>query len=49
MVADRIGLVGALQLVPFAPLVAAVAFFIGKRNYGGDLDRLDALRTQATR
>ena len=26
MVADRIGLVGALQLVPFAPLVAAVAF-----------------------
>ena len=49
IVADRIGLVGALQLVPFAPLVAAVAFFIGKRNYGGDLDRLDALRTQATR
>jgi sugar phosphate permease len=49
MVADRIGLVGALQLVPFAPLVAAAAFFIGKRNYGGDLDRLDALRTQATR
>ena len=37
-------MLGALQLVPFAPLVAAVAFFIGKRNYGGDLDRLDALR-----
>jgi MFS family permease len=49
IVADRIGLLGALQLVPFAPLIAAVAFFIGKRNYGGDLDRLDALREQAAR
>ena len=47
IVADRIGLLGALQLVPFAPLVAAVAFFIGKRNYGVDLDRLSALREQA--
>jgi sugar phosphate permease len=47
IVADRIGLLGALQLVPFAPLIAAVAFFIGKRNYGGDLDRLNALRKQA--
>ncbi|SIT44331.1 Major facilitator superfamily MFS_1 [Paraburkholderia piptadeniae] len=49
MVADRIGLLGALQLVPFAPLVAAIAFFIGKRNYAGDLDRLNALREQAMR
>ncbi|SAL86643.1 transport protein [Caballeronia arvi] len=49
IVADRIGLLGALQLVPFAPLIAAVAFFIGKRNYGGDLDRLNALREQAAR
>jgi MFS family permease len=49
MVADRIGLLGALQLVPFAPLVAAIAFFIGKRNYAGDLDRLNALREQALR
>ncbi|MGA7779195.1 MAG: MFS transporter [Paraburkholderia sp.] len=47
IVADRIGLLGALQLVPFAPLVAAVAFFIGKRNYGNDLDRVNALREQA--
>jgi hypothetical protein len=38
-----------LQLVPFAPLVPAAAFFIGKRNYASDLDRLDALREQATR
>jgi MFS family permease len=49
IVADRIGLLGALQLVPFAPLVAAVAFFIGKRNYGVDLDRVNALREQAGR
>jgi MFS family permease len=49
IVADRIGLIGALQLVPFAPLVAAAAFFIGKRNYASDLDRLDALREHATR
>jgi MFS family permease len=49
IVADRIGLLGALQLVPFAPLVAAIAFFIGKRNYGVDLDRLSALREQAGR
>jgi sugar phosphate permease len=47
IVADRIGLLGALQFVPFAPLVAAVAFFIGKRNYGVDLDRVSALREQA--
>jgi MFS family permease len=47
IVADRIGLLGALQLVPFAPLVAAVAFFIGKRNYGIDVDRVSALREQA--
>jgi MFS family permease len=49
ILADRIGLLGALQLVPLAPLVAAIAFFIGKRNYAGDLDRLDALREQAVR
>jgi MFS family permease len=48
-IADRIGLLGALQLVPFAPLIAAVAFFIGKRNYANDLDRLNTLREQAAR
>jgi MFS family permease len=47
IVADRIGLLGALQLVPFAPLVAAVAFYIGKRTYGADVDRVNALREQA--
>ncbi|WP_250455399.1 MFS transporter [Caballeronia sp. ATUFL_M2_KS44] len=49
VLADRIGLAGALQLVPFAPLLAAFAFFIGRRNYTGDLNRLDALRQQSAR
>jgi sugar phosphate permease len=49
IVADHIGLLGALQLVPFAPLVAAIAFFIGKRSYRADLDRVNALRVQAGR
>jgi MFS family permease len=49
VVADHIGLLGALQVVPFASLVAAIAFFIGKRNYGRDLDRLNDLGEQAAR
>jgi hypothetical protein len=47
LIADRLGLLGALQLVPFAPLIAAIAFFIGKRNYTSDLDRLNTLREEA--
>ncbi|WP_410838160.1 MFS transporter [Paraburkholderia sp. SIMBA_030] len=48
LVADRIGLLGALQLIPFAGLIGAVAFLIGKRNYADDLDRLNTLaREQA--
>jgi MFS family permease len=49
LVADRIGLLGALQIVPFAALIGSIAFFIGKRNYADDLDRLDALRERAVR
>jgi MFS family permease len=49
LVADRIGLLGALQLVPLAALIGAIAFFIGKRNYADDLNRLDALREDADR
>jgi MFS family permease len=49
VIADRIGLLGALQLVQFAPLIAAIAFLIGKRSYAGDLDRLNALREKASR
>ncbi|WP_233887548.1 MFS transporter [Paraburkholderia flagellata] len=45
--ADHIGLLGALQLVPFAPLVAAAVFLIGKRNYAVDLDRVNTLREEA--
>ena len=47
IIADRIGLQGALQLVPFAPLLAAIAFAIGRSSYKRDLDRVNALREQA--
>ena len=47
IVADRIGLLGALQLVPLAPLLAAIAFAIGRGSYKRDLDRVNALREQA--
>ena len=49
ILADRIGLLGALQFVPLAPLVAALAFYIGKRSYVVDLDRVNALQEQAAR
>lgn len=39
-VADRIGLLGALQIMPFVSLVAATAFFVGKRSYARDLTRV---------
>jgi MFS family permease len=42
IVADHIGLLGALQLVPLAPLAATAAFVIGRRNYACDLDRFEA-------
>jgi MFS family permease len=44
MIADRIGLLGAMQIVPFAPLVAAAVFAVGKLNYAKDLARLEAKR-----
>jgi MFS family permease len=40
MIADRVGLLGALQLVPFAALAATLAFAVGKRHYPADLQRL---------
>jgi MFS family permease len=49
VVADHIGLLGALQLVPFAALISAMFFLIGKRNYALDLDRVNALREEAAR
>jgi MFS family permease len=48
IVADRIGLLGALQLVPIAPLLAAVAFAIGRCSYKRDLDLVNTLRERAT-
>lgn len=42
MIADRIGLLGAMQIVPLAPLLAAVAFGLGKLHYGKALAQLEA-------
>jgi MFS family permease len=41
-VADRIGLLGALQYMPLVGLVAAAAFAVGKRSYARDLARVGA-------
>ncbi|WP_168788446.1 MFS transporter [Paraburkholderia aromaticivorans] len=48
IVADRIGLLGALQLVPLAPLFAAIAFAIGRGSYKRDLDLVNTLREKAS-
>ncbi|MDN7673122.1 MFS transporter [Burkholderia oklahomensis] len=40
-IADRIGLVGALQIVPLAALVATLAFTIGRQHYGNGLRRMN--------
>lgn len=44
MIADRIGLLGAMQIIPFMSVAAAAAFVIGRRYYAGDLRRLAELR-----
>ncbi|WHZ10350.1 MAG: putative MFS-type transporter [Burkholderiaceae bacterium] len=44
IVADRIGLLGALQFVPLFSLAGAVFFLLGSRSYLKDVTRLDALR-----
>jgi MFS family permease len=48
-IADRIGLFGALNVILVAPLIAAIVFVFGWRNYTKDLSRLTALREQAVR
>jgi MFS family permease len=48
VLADRIGLLGALQMVPLISLGAAAAFFIAKRHYLLDL-RLAEPRDEADR
>ena len=40
--ADRLGLQGALQVIPCIGLAAALAFLIGKRYYARDLERVRA-------
>ncbi|MDG0025804.1 MFS transporter [Trinickia sp. Y13] len=47
MIADRIGLLGALQAIPFAALAATLVFAIGKRYYSSDLARLAKLERAA--
>ena len=46
MIADRIGLNAALQLIPFAAVGAALLFMIGKRHYPGDLLRAASPRNE---
>ena len=48
-IADRIGLLGALQLIPFIGCAAMLAFAIGRSRYARDLSRIDALRGQASK
>ncbi|WP_408121634.1 MFS transporter [Caballeronia grimmiae] len=47
-IADRIGLLGALQIVPLVSIPAMLAFAIGRSRYARDLGRIDALRGAAT-
>ncbi|RJF98198.1 MFS transporter [Noviherbaspirillum saxi] len=42
VIADRVGLLGALEIVPLFALGAAVAFGIGRRHYAKDLQRIQA-------
>jgi MFS family permease len=42
VMADRIGLLGALQIIPLASMAAAVAFAFGRRYYIADLKRIQA-------
>jgi MFS family permease len=44
ILADRMGLLGALQITPLIALGAAVAFAIGHRNYDQDLQRIRSLQ-----
>ena len=46
MVADRIGLLGAMQVIPFIAVAAAAAFAVGQRYYADDLRRLGALKAK---
>lgn len=43
MVADHLGLLGALRLMPLVAVVAALAFVVGRRHYDRDITRLTTL------
>ncbi|WP_030264260.1 MFS transporter [Streptomyces sp. NRRL B-24484] len=43
MIADRAGLLGALQLVPLVALAASACFLVGRSRYRADLHRLGGL------
>ncbi|WP_245965055.1 MFS transporter [Trinickia dinghuensis] len=49
VIADRIGLLGALQIIPFAALAATLAFVVGKQRYPRDLRHLATLEKAAAR
>jgi MFS family permease len=46
LLADRIGLLGALQVVPLVALLAAGIFVIAHRHYAGDLECIGALQSR---
>lgn len=46
VLADRIGLLGALQWIPLISIVAALAFACARANYGRDLRRFEAQNPQ---
>lgn len=42
MVADHLGVLGALRLMPLIAAVSALAFVVGRRHYDRDITRLTA-------
>ncbi|MFE9477643.1 MFS transporter [Streptomyces spororaveus] len=46
MLADRLGLLGALRLVPLVAVAATAAFLIGRRSYDRDVRRLTGVAPQ---
>ncbi|MNF24225.1 Hexuronate transporter [compost metagenome] len=46
VLADRIGLLGALQWIPLISIAAALAFACARANYGRDLRRFETEKTQ---
>lgn len=47
MLADRLGLLGALRLVPLVAIAATAAFLIGRHSYDRDVHRLTGVAPQA--